>query len=92
MENNEVRAELTVAGTGDDSRVMIENIMAYPSPVRFGTTDRRMKLSYVLNQDADVDVTVYTLFGEKIFGEEVPRGRTTVGCYCRVNDPSYWRR
>ena len=86
--NNEVRAELTVAGTGDDSRLVIENIMAYPSPVRFGTTDRRMKLSYVLNQDADVDVTVYTLLGEKIFERKFRAGNN--GGRLGVNDEFYW--
>ena len=86
--NNEVRAELTVAGTGDDSRLVIENIMAYPSPVRFGTTDPRMRLSYVLNQDADVDVTVYTLLGEKIFEKKFRAGNK--GGRLGVNDGFNW--
>ena len=86
--NNEVRVELTVAGTGDDSRLVIENIMAYPSPVRFGTTDRRMRLSYVLNQDADVDVALYTLFGEKIFERKFRAGNN--GGRLGVNDGFYW--
>ena len=86
--NNEVRAELTVAGTGDDSQLAIENIMAYPSPVRFGTTDQRMKLSYVLNQDADVDVTVYTPFGEKVFERKFRAGNN--GGRLGVNDGFYW--
>ena len=86
--NNEVRTELTVAGTGHESRLVIENIMAYPSPARFGTTDRRMRLSYVLNQDADVDVTVYTLFGEKIFERKFRAGNN--GGRLGVNDGFYW--
>ena len=86
--NNEVRAELTVAGTGDDSRLVIENIMAYPSPVRFGTTDPRMRLSYVLNQDADVDVTVYTLLGERIFEKKFRAGNN--GGRLGVNDGFNW--
>lgn len=86
--NNEVQAELTVAGTGDDSRLAIENIMAYPSPVRFGTTDPRMRLSYVLNQDADVDVTVYTLLGEKIFEKKFRAGSN--GGRLGVNDGFNW--
>ena len=86
--NNEVRAELTVAGTEDDSRLVIENIMAYPSPVRFGTTDRRMRLSYVLNQHADVDVTVYTLLGEKIFEKKFRAGNN--GGRLGVNDGFNW--
>ena len=86
--NNEVRAELTVAGTGDDSRLVIENIMAYPSPVRFGTTDPRMRLSYVLNQDADVVVTVYTLLGEKIFEKKIRAGNN--GGRLGVNDGFNW--
>jgi hypothetical protein len=86
--NNEVRAELTVAGTGADSQLAIENIMAYPSPVRFGTTDQRMKLSYVLNQDADVDVTVYTPFGEKVFERKFRAGNN--GGRLGVNDGFYW--
>ena len=86
--NNEVRAELTVAGTGDDGRLVIEKIMAYPSPVRFGTTDRRMKLSYVLNQDADVNVTIYTLVGEKIFERKFRAGNN--GGRLGVNDGFNW--
>ena len=86
--NNEVRAELTVAGTGQDSQMVIESVMAYPSPVRFGITDRRMKLSYVLNQDADVDVTLYTLVGEKIFEKKFRAGNN--GGRLGVNDGFQW--
>ena len=86
--NNEVRAELTVAGTEDNSRLVIENIMAYPSPVRFGTRDPRMRVSYVLNQDADVDVTVYTLFGEKIFERKFRAGNN--GGRLGANDGFNW--
>ena len=86
--NNEVQAVLTVAGTGQDSQVAIESIMAYPSPVRFGTTDQRMKLSYVLNQDADVDVTLYTLVGEKIFERTFRAGNN--GGRLGINDKFRW--
>ena len=77
-----------MASTGDDSRLVIENIMAYPSPVRFGTPDQGMKLSYVLNQDADVDVTVYTLLGEKIFERKFRAGNN--GGRLGVNDGFIW--
>ncbi|MDE0300365.1 MAG: M28 family peptidase [Candidatus Poribacteria bacterium] len=86
--NNEVRAELTVAGTEGDGRLVIENIMAYPSPVRFGTTNPRMRLSYVLNQDADVDVTIYTLVGVKVFERKFRAGNN--GGRLGVNDGFNW--
>ena len=86
--NNEVQTELTVAGTGRDSQVVIESVMAYPSPVRFGMTDRHMKLSYVLNQDADVDVTLYTLVGEKILERKFRAGNN--GGRLGVNDRFQW--
>jgi hypothetical protein len=47
-----------------------------------------MRLSYVLNQDADVDVALYTLFGEKIFERKFRAGNN--GGRLGVNDGFYW--
>lgn len=81
-----------ITETGDtiahDSQLVIENIMAYPSPVRFGTPDQGMKLSYVLNQDADVDIAVYTLLGEKIFEKKFRAGSN--GGRLGVNNGFNW--
>ena len=71
-----------------DSQLVIANIMAYPNPARFGTPGQGMKLSYVLNQDADVDVTIYTLVGEKIFERKFRAGNN--GGRLGVNDEFYW--
>ena len=60
--NNRIETELTVT----DPRVTIENIIAYPNPLRLNQPRAVLKLTYVLSRDAEVVVSIYDAFGEQI--------------------------
>ncbi len=61
--NNRIETELTVA----DPRVTIENIVAYPNPLRLNQQGAALKLTYVLSRDAEVVVSIYDTVGEQVF-------------------------
>ena len=60
--NNRIETELTVA----TPHVTIENIIAYPNPLRLNQTKTALKLTYTLSRDADVVVSIYDAVGEQI--------------------------
>ena len=60
--NNQVETELTVA----NPRVTIENIIAYPNPLRLNQTGAALKLTYTLSRDAEVVISIYDTVGEQI--------------------------
>jgi len=82
--NNQIETEVTVT----DSGLKIDDIVAYPNPINFGTADKAVKLSYVLNRDADVIVALYTPFGEKIFEQKFQPGSN--GGRLGMNDRFMW--
>ena len=61
--NNRIETELTVA----DPRVTIENIVAYPNPLRLNQPNTALKLAYTLSRDAEVVVSIYDTAGEQVF-------------------------
>ena len=60
--NNRIETELTVA----DPRVTIENIVAYPNPLRLNQPNAALKLTYTLSRDAEVIVSIYDTVGEQV--------------------------
>ena len=60
--NNRIETELTVA----NPRVTIENIVAYPNPLRLNQPNAALKLTYTLSRDAEVVVSIYDTFGEQV--------------------------
>ena len=60
--NNRIETELAVA----DPRVTIENIVAYPNPLRLNQSGAAVKLTYTLSRDAEVVVSIYDTFGEQV--------------------------
>ncbi len=82
--NNRIETELVVR----DSRVAIENIAAYPNPIRFGQPRASLKLAYVLSRDAEVVVTIYDVSGAPIFEQTFPAGDN--GGRLGANDAFTW--
>ena len=82
--NNQIETTLTVTDRG----LTIDDVIAYPNPIHFGTADRAVKLSYVLNRDADVVVVLYTPFGEKLFEQAFHPGSN--GGRLGMNDVFNW--
>ena len=60
--NNRIETELTVA----DPRVTIENIVAYPNPLRLNQPNTTLKLTYTLSRDAEVVISIYDTVGEQV--------------------------
>ena len=60
--NNRIETELTVA----NSTITIENIIAYPNPLRLNQQNAALKLMYVLSRDAEVVVSIYDTVGEQV--------------------------
>ena len=60
--NNRIETELTVA----DPRVIIENIVAYPNPLRLNQPNAALKLTYMLSRDAEVVISIYDTVGEQV--------------------------
>ena len=60
--NNRIETELTVA----DPRVTIENIVAYPNPLRLNQPNAALKLTYTLSHDAEVIVSIFDTVGEQV--------------------------
>ena len=60
--NNQIETELTVA----DPRVTIENIIAYPNPLRLNQPNAALKLAYILSRNAEVIVSIYDTAGEQV--------------------------
>jgi hypothetical protein len=83
--NNRIETPLIVT----DRRVAIENVAAYPNPIRFSESGAALKLSYILNRDADVAIVIYTAFGEKIFEGRFNAGEN--GGKLGRNDAFTWR-
>ena len=60
--NNWIETELTVA----NPRVTIENIIAYPNPLRLTQSGATLRLTYTLSRDAEVVVSIYDTAGEQV--------------------------
>ena len=60
--NNRIETELAVA----NPNVTIENIIAYPNPLRLNQTGASVKLTYTLSRDAEVVVSIYDTVGEQV--------------------------
>ena len=60
--NNRIETELTVANPS----VTIENIVAYPNPLRLNQPNAALKLTYTLSRDAEVVVSIYDTVGEQV--------------------------
>ncbi len=60
--NNRIETELTVANPS----VTIENIVAYPNPLRLNQPNTALKLTYTLSRDAEVIVSIYDTVGEQV--------------------------
>ena len=60
--NNRIETELTVA----NPNVTIENIVAYPNPLRLNQSNTALKLTYILSRDAEVIVSIYDTVGEQV--------------------------
>ena len=60
--NNRIETELMVA----NPHVTIENIIAYPNPLRLNQQGTVLKLTYVLSRDAEVVISIYDTVGEQI--------------------------
>lgn len=60
--NNRIETELIVANPS----VTIENIVAYPNPLRLGQPGTALKLTYTLSRDAEVVISIYDAVGEQI--------------------------
>ena len=82
--NNRIETELTVA----DPRVTIENIVAYPNPLRLNQSRAALKLTYTLSRDAEVIVSIYDTVGEQVFEKMFPAGAN--GGRLGANDAFTW--
>ena len=60
--NNRLETELTVANPS----ITIENIIAYPNPLRLNQPRTTLKLTYVLSRNAEVVISIYDTVGEQI--------------------------
>ena len=60
--NNRIETELIVA----NPNVTIENIVAYPNPLRLNQPNTALKLTYTLSRDAEVIVSIYDTVGEQV--------------------------
>ena len=60
--NNRIETELMVA----NPNVTIENIVAYPNPLRLNQPGAVLKLTYTLSRDAEVVVSIYDTVGEQV--------------------------
>ena len=69
--NNRIETELTVA----NPNVTIENIIAYPNPLRLNQQGAALKLTYLLSRDAEVVVSIYDAVGEQILESVFLAGR-----------------
>ncbi|MCH8291176.1 M20/M25/M40 family metallo-hydrolase [Candidatus Poribacteria bacterium] len=83
--NNQIETALIVSGRG----VMIENIVTYPNPINFSQRSDPLKLTYILSRDADVEISIYTMLGEKIFENEFLAGEN--GGRLGANNAFSWK-
>ena len=82
--NNQIETELMVT----DPRVTIENIVAYPNPLRLNQPRTVLKLTYTLSRDAEAIVSIYDTVGEQVFEEMFPAGAN--GGRLGANDAFTW--
>ena len=82
--NNRIETELTVA----TPNVTIENIIAYPNPLRLNQQGAALKLTYLLSRDAEVVVSIYDAVGEQILESVFLAGDN--GGRLGVNDAFTW--
>jgi len=82
--NNRIEIELTVA----NPNVTIENIIAYPNPLRLNQPRAALKLTYTLSRDAEVVVSIYDTVGEQILESIFLAGDN--GGRLGVNDAFTW--
>lgn len=82
--NNRIEAELIVANPS----VTIENIIAYPNPLRLGQSGTALKLTYILSRDAEVVVSIYDTFGEQVLDSVFLAGSN--GGQLGANDAFTW--
>ncbi|MDI6640971.1 MAG: fibronectin type III domain-containing protein, partial [Elusimicrobiota bacterium] len=53
---------------------IITEVINYPNPLDFTKGQEETYISYVLNQDANVTITLYDLLGYKVYEWEIPAG------------------
>ena len=83
--NNRIETELTVA----NPNVTIENIIAYPNPLRLNQPNAALKLTYTLSRDAEVIViSIYDTVGEQVLESVFLAGDN--GGRLGVNDAFTW--
>ena len=82
--NNQIETELMVT----DPHVTVENIVAYPNPLRLNQPRTALKLTYTLSRDAEVIVAIYDTVGEQVFEEMFPAGAN--GGRLGANDAFTW--
>ena len=82
--NNRIETELMVA----NPNVTIENIIAYPNPLRLNQPNAALNLTYTLSRDAEVIVAIYDTVGEQVFEEMFPAGAN--GGRLGANDAFTW--
>ena len=82
--NNRIESELTVANPS----VTIENIVAYPNPLRLNQSRAALKLTYLLSRDAEVVVSIYDAVGEQVLESIFLAGDN--GGRLGVNDAFTW--
>ena len=82
--NNRIETELTVA----NPNVTIENIIAYPNPLRLNQPNAALKLTYTLSRDAEVIVSIYDAVGEQVLESVFLAGNN--GGRLGTNDAFTW--
>ena len=82
--NNRIETELTVA----NPNVTIENIIAYPNPLRLNQPNAALKLTYTLSRDAEVIVSIYDTVGEQVLESVFLAGNN--GGRLGTNDAFTW--
>ena len=82
--NNRIETDLTVA----DPRVTIENIVAYPNPLRLNQPNAELNLTYTLSRDAEVIVSIYDTVGQQLLESVFLAGNN--GGRLGANDAFTW--
>ena len=82
--NNRIETQLMVA----NPNVTIENIIAYPNPLRLNQSNAALKLTYTLSRDAEVMISIYDAVGEQVLESVFLAGDN--GGRLGVNDAFTW--
>ena len=82
--NNRIETELTVA----NPNVTIEDIVAYPNPLRLNQPNAALKLAYTLSSDAEVVISIYDTVGEQVLESVFLTGAN--GGRLGMNDAFTW--